>query len=90
MRGNTQEIHPNRKRMGELFRLENVMEGPTGEVPLAARNTLSSLIGGGLAIRSSPSLRLIYEVKVMVARVAPHEVCHAGKILQRFRYEVSS
>lgn len=66
------------------------MEGPTGEVPLAGREALSSLIGGGLAIRSTPSLRLIYEVKVTLARAATREVCRAGKILQRFKYEVSS
>lgn len=66
------------------------MEGLAGEVPPAARNELSSLIGGGLAIRSTPSLRLIYEVKVTLARAATREVCRAGKILQRFKYEVSS
>lgn len=47
------------------------MEGPTGEVPLATRETLSSLIGGGLAIRFAPSLQLIYEVKVTLARWLP-------------------
>ena len=90
MEGNTRKVHPNRERLSELLRWENVMEGPTGEVPLAGREALSSLIGGGLAIRFDPSLQLIYEVIVRLPRAAPREVCCAGKICQRFRYEVSS